>query len=179
MASLAEKIAAKKAAEAMLAAGIAKHEADHVKAVEIAAIGAETKVATAASEAVAVKTEPVKEENVIVLATAIAEVPKQSVPTVVEDNPATNDILPRIRELQELSGEDLTNAMKNLKAALMQNPAAVEVLLPEDIGEMVTALRRMTGQTIAVATEKKEKGVKKEKARVLTADELAAAFDEL
>lgn len=171
MATLAEKIAAKKAAEAAAKEAVGVAVASVVAEVKesLAAIGAPIEEAIKA-EAPSAEVIPLQ-----TIATAIAEAPKQSVPTPQEDR-SNNDLLSRIDELEKLSGEDLTNAMKELKAALMKNPAAVEVMLPEDIGCMVTALRRMTGQEIVAATEKKGK---KEKPKALSAEDLAAAFDEL
>jgi hypothetical protein len=51
-------------------------------------------------------------------------------------------------------------------------------MLPEDIGAMVTALRRITGQSIAEATAEKKTGTKK-KSKVLTAEEMEEAFNDL
>lgn len=96
----------------------------------------------------------------------------------MEVNQAAADIIPRIRELDKLAGESLEDEMKLLKGALLTNPGAVELMLPEDIGMMVTALRKVTGQSIAEATAEKKPGAKK-KSKVLTAEEMAAAFDEL
>jgi len=45
-------------------------------------------------------------------------------------------------------GENLKNAMRDLKVALKQNPEACAAMLDEDIGLCVSALRRMTGQQI-------------------------------
>lgn len=87
----------------------------------------------------------------------------------------TADIIHRIRTLSALSQEDIKSAMDSLKIALLQNPAAVAIMLPEDIGEMVKALRQITGQAIAESSKPKEKKSKK----TLTPEELAAAFEEL
>lgn len=88
---------------------------------------------------------------------------------------AVSDIKERILQLSALAEDDLTNAMTELKAALKENPSAVEILLPEDIGEMVKALRKITGE--ALATAAKPKG--KPKAKKLTEEELNAALDDL
>lgn len=96
----------------------------------------------------------------------------------MEISQAATDILPRIKELQNLSGEDLESEMQILKKAILENPSAAMLMLPEDIGCMVVALRRMTGQSIAEATAEKKTGTKKAK-KALTAEEMAAAFDEL
>ncbi len=97
----------------------------------------------------------------------------------MEVSQAASDIIPRIKELERLSGEDLENEMNLLKGALLCNPDATALMLPPDIGMMVIALRRMTGQSIAEATAEKKTGTKKTKSKQLTAEEMAAAFDEL
>lgn len=90
---------------------------------------------------------------------------------------AAHDIKERIVQLCSLSDDDLRPAMTDLKAALMENPDAVALMLPQDIGEMVKALRRITGEALAIASAPKAKGKPKQKA--LTAEELNAALDEL
>jgi hypothetical protein len=92
---------------------------------------------------------------------------------------ALADMLPRIQELKDLSGEPLEGAMKDLKGALLANPAAAAIMLPEDIGEMVAALRRMTGQTIAEASKAKVTGERRKKQIPLSAEAMQAALDEL
>lgn len=89
-----------------------------------------------------------------------------------------NDILPRINDLVNLSGEALEQEMKILKKALMENPDASNLMLPEDIGKTVAALRRMTGQAQATAAAKPKKGAKEKKV-ALTAADMEAAFEEL
>lgn len=86
------------------------------------------------------------------------------------------DLRPRIDQLQDMQGDNLSGAMKDLQKALLENPSAVSLLLPEDIGKMVEALRRMTGQAIAAAATPKKKS---DKPKALTAEEMASAFDEL
>lgn len=72
------------------------------------------------------------------------------------------DIQNRITQLEALSEDDLKPAMKDLKKALMDNPDACSLMLPEDIGKMVEALRRMTGQ--ALVEEKTKTKTKKQTA---------------
>lgn len=96
----------------------------------------------------------------------------------MEVSQAAADIIPRIRELENLAGESLEQEMTLLKGALLSNPDAVALMLPTDIGLMVTALRRVTGQSIAEATAEKKTGGKK-KSKALTAQEMSDAFDEL
>ena len=66
----------------------------------------------------------------------------------------TADIIPRIRQLNSLSDAQLEVEMKLLKAALMANPEAVALMLPEDIGEMVVALRKITKEAVVAAEVK-------------------------
>lgn len=89
------------------------------------------------------------------------------------------DILPRINELASLDSEKLEGAMKDLKGALLQNPSAAELMLPEDIGAMVSALRKLTGQTIVEAAKTKKSGGTGSRKKNLTAEEMEAVFDEL
>lgn len=73
---------------------------------------------------------------------------------------ACSDIQQRIAELAALGDEDLKGAMDELKRALMDNPAACSLMLPEDIGQMVVALRRITGTALVTATKPKSKAAK-------------------
>ena len=88
-----------------------------------------------------------------------------------------SDIAARIKQLEDLSGEDLASQMRQLKKALMENPEACKLMQPEDIGLMVANLRRITGQAAVAAAAKPKKGAAKPKA--LSAEELQNAFDEL
>ena len=140
---------------------------------------AERLAARKLAEAQAAPAEEKKENAVAVtkITEAIKAAPSSALAIGSPEPKSTVDLVPRIKELADLSGEDLTDAMKELKKALMHNPDAVALMLPEDIGDMVTALRRMTGESIVAATTKKPAG--KAKAKVLTAEEMAAAFEEL
>lgn len=61
----------------------------------------------------------------------------------------------RIWKLQtESGGESLKDAMKHLQIALLENPTAVSYFLPEDYGEMVTHIRKLTGNAVAQALAK-------------------------
>jgi hypothetical protein len=136
-------------------------------------------LAEKAAQSTPVATEAKKETNVTHIAEAISSASSTSLQQTDSEIPKSDssiEILAKIRELKELSGEDLGNAMLDLKKALMANPDACAVMLPEDIGEMVSNLRRLTGQTIAEAVVKKEK---KPKAKALTKEEMEQAFDEL
>jgi len=57
-------------------------------------------------------------------------------------------------------GESLRNAMDDLKRALKVNPAACAALLPEDIGQMVDALMKVTGKELLEDMAKKKNGTK-------------------
>lgn len=90
------------------------------------------------------------------------------------------DIKAKIELLSAMAEADLPGAMKELKASLLQNPQACYLMLPQDIGQMVIALRSMRQEAAVEATATKEKGPKKVKAsKNLTAEEIAAAFDSL
>ncbi len=56
------------------------------------------------------------------------------------------------------NGEKLKSAMDRLKIALLENPDAVALMAPEDIGEAVRNLRRLTGQLIANESVNKKTG---------------------
>ena len=85
------------------------------------------------------------------------------------------DIRLKITELVDLDDEDLKDAMQDLKKALLDNPDAVALMLPVDIGEMVKALRRITGEAILSATKKPAKKASKK----FTAEEMQNILDEL
>ena len=90
-----------------------------------------------------------------------------------------SEISLRIKQLEDLSGDDLKNEMMNLKKALLENPQACMLLLPDEIGSMVSALRKVTGIAIATASAKTKKtGEKKPAAKKMTAEELAAALED-
>ena len=90
-----------------------------------------------------------------------------------------SEISARIQQLEELSGDDLKNEMMNLKKALLENPQACMLLLPDEIGAMVSSLRKITGIAIATASAKTKKaGEKKASSKKMTAAELAAALED-
>jgi hypothetical protein len=110
-----------------------------------------------------------------------------SVATTTE-NPSTDpavaqayaDIEQRIQNLENASETELEGQMKALKKALMDNPAATELMLDTDIGKMVIALRRLTKEAIVEAEKEKKPGRKpKEKAMPIDADAIAKVFAEL
>lgn len=145
-------------------------------------------LASAKQQAPVEETKPSLVTSVTVLAAAA----KQEESNVVIDQPgnaveplvdmgvqqAYADVLPRIDALAALSGEALDKEMGILKRALIENPDACSLMLPKDIGKMVEALRRITGQALSDAVAK-PKGGKKQKQLALTAEDMEKAFDEL
>lgn len=63
---------------------------------------------------------------------------------------------------QTESGQPLNNAMADLKKALLANPAACSLLLPEDVGAMVAKLRQITDKEILEANMPKKKDSKQQ-----------------
>lgn len=104
------------------------------------------------------------------------------IPEDEADAQAYVDIKTKIAQLEDMMDDDLRNGMAQLKQALKKNPNAAMLMLDSDIGKMVIALRRMTHTEIEIAKEPKKRGRKTEpkaKAVQLTADQIAAAFEEL
>ena len=88
------------------------------------------------------------------------------------------DISAKIEALNTLSGENLKGEMQALRRTLLANPAACLLLKDEDIGELVTSLRRMTGIALSAASASKaEKRAPKERVKKLTQEELQAALN--
>ena len=61
----------------------------------------------------------------------------------------------RISQLNELSGVPLEMEMDALKEVLLQNENILLLLLPEDIGEIVAALEKLTTELSPVKEVKK------------------------
>lgn len=72
-----------------------------------------------------------------------------------ETEQLAHEIQARIQQLSDLSGTSLKNEMDDLKLCLLKNPAACELLLPEDIGMAVAAIKKLLGHAIATATAEK------------------------
>ena len=89
-----------------------------------------------------------------------------------------SEIQTRISMLSDMSEADLKTEMQSLKAAILANPAACALLLPQDIGQMVAALRRITGFAIQQATTKPKKEKATKAKTQLTAEQLAAALED-
>lgn len=99
----------------------------------------------------------------------------------IVDQQAYRDIKAKLDLLEDMSEVNLKDAMSDLKKSLLKNPQACYLILPQEVGQMVIALRRMKNEDVVTAEKvKKEPGAKKAKAsKALTADEIATAFDEL
>ena len=94
---------------------------------------------------------------------------------------AASEISQRISQLEALSEDSLKNEMIELKKAILENPSACLLLKEEDIGQMVTSLRKITGLAIQKAADKTRKPKAEgaaPKAKKLTAAELAAALED-
>ena len=90
-----------------------------------------------------------------------------------------SEISQRIKTLEGMSGDDLKNEMMDLKKALLENPQACMLLLPEEIGSLVSSLRKITGIAIATASAKTKKAPgEKKAAKKMTPEELAAALED-
>lgn len=195
MATLAERLRAKRAAAAQETAveETPKQEPDAPQAVEMLAA-----VEEQAAEPVATVDKPMSfaekmrlRKGEIQTAQA-APAPKPAPaevkidPSRIPDDPETAqafvDICTKVHSLSSLFDDDLSNAMSELKAALKKNPAATELMLDEDVGLMVSALRRMNHIAVVAAEKPKKAGAKsKPKAAdvQLTKEELEKLFDEL
>ena len=89
-----------------------------------------------------------------------------------------SEIQQRISQLTTFDGISLKEEMDSLRKVLIVNPAACELLLPEDIGLAVQALKRLVGKEIASTLA--SKGEKKPKAsKSMTAAELKKALAEV
>ena len=90
-----------------------------------------------------------------------------------------SEISQRIKTLEAMSGDSLKDEMVDLKKALLENPQACMLLLPEEIGSLVSSLRKITGIAIATASAKTSKKKEpKASAKKMTPEELAAALDD-
>lgn len=114
----------------------------------------------------------------------MAQEPEQDVGlSVATETPLTAEqIKAMIAQLSVTEdGEPLRGAMDDLKKALKANPAACATLLPEEIGAMVSVLKKITGRDIEEAASGKKKGQKKEKIDInnLTAEQQQEILDDL
>lgn len=108
------------------------------------------------------------------------EIDPERIPADPDEAQSFVDIVTKINDLKSLMEDDLKEGMSALKAAIKKNPSAADLLLDEELGLMVVALRRMRGITITEATKETKPGRKpKAKEVALSADELEAAWKEL
>lgn len=171
-------------AEKML---LKKQQASHTEVAQVTLSTAPATTASTTSTNSANSTEPspapMPAELVIKVVAAVAEEDEHS--EAIEkaspaDQQAYADIKAKLALLSDMSDEHLKSAMTDLKKALLQNPQACYLMLPQDIGQMVIALRTMKNEAVVEATkEPKAKAAKAKASKPLTADEIAAAFDEL
>lgn len=208
--SLADILAKKKAAAAAAAEGDKAVNATPVAAVEAPVVVAEAKkeeapapaakpltfaekMALKKQQAAAPKEESTAQAVEVPALAALSSITERitKTPSAPKDIPIVTDdadlqqkyadIRIKIDDLENRMGEDLKTAMTTLKKALMANPAACEIMLDEDIGEMVKALRRMTMQDV-IETKETGGGKKKPKAKTmadLTPEMLAQGLAEL
>ena len=94
-----------------------------------------------------------------------------------EPKVAAEEISARIAQLLSFNEVDLKDEMRELKSAIMENPAACAFLKEEDIGLLVSSLRKITHVDITEASTPKPRA-KKPKTVQLTAEELAKALDD-
>lgn len=176
--SFAERIALKKAQAAMAPAPA---EAPVKEESPIAALASTPPAAANLSFADKIRAQ----KEAVAAAQKSAPVPRPEIdPSRIPANPeeAQNfvDIVNKINELQNLMEDDLQGGMSALKDALKKNPAAADLLLDEEVGAMVIALRRMRGIVVAEASKEKTKGRKpKAKEVSLSKEELDKAWSEL
>ena len=82
---------------------------------------------------------------------AASKLPTQeSVAVTGEDSVVVEQIRQRIADLQNMEHGQIKDAMKTLQGMLIANPSACSLMLPEDAGLLVRALRKMTGNTQAI-----------------------------
>lgn len=90
------------------------------------------------------------------------------------DAQTASEISLRIASLENLLGDELKYEMQSLKKSLIENPSACLLLQPEDVGLLVSNLRKITGQAMASASKEK---ATKAKSKKLTAQELNDALN--
>lgn len=87
---------------------------------------------------------------------------------------ALDNIRQKIHDIQEMNGGELNGAMTTLREMLRANPAACSLMLPEDMGLMVRALRKMTNNTQALAMGAAKTSKKPGKEKELSVEEVLA-----
>jgi len=108
------------------------------------------------------------------------EIDSERIPADPDEAQSFVDIVTKINDLKSLMEDDLKEGMSALKAAIKKNPSAADLLLDEELGLMVVALRRIRGITITEATKEKKPGRKPKATEVaMSAEQLEAAWAEL
>lgn len=115
--------------------------------------------------------------DVIKLSNQVALADKAS--EAIEEGSSTEEIKSRIDRLASLSGLDLKLAMDGLKSLILANPSACTQLLPEDVGDMVSALRKMTSNEKAAVMAAPKRASKKAAPAILAPDDLDALLGDL
>jgi len=87
---------------------------------------------------------------------------------------ALDNIRQKIHDIQEMNGGELSGAMTTLREMLRANPAACSLMLPEDMGLMVRALRKMTNNTQALSMGAAKTSKKPGKEKELSVEEVLA-----
>ena len=85
----------------------------------------------------------------------------------------------RIQEIQLFEGVSLRNEMVELKKLIKASPDACLYLMPEELGLMVRALRKMTDNKVAMDMGATKARASTKKDTKMSAEELAAALDDL
>ena len=119
---------------------------------------------------VVISSDVIKLSNQVALASKASE--------TIEEGSSTEEIKSRIDRLASLSGLDLKLAMDGLKSLILANPSACTQLLPEDVGDMVSALRKMTSNekaTVMAAPKRASKAAPS----ILAPDDLDALLGDL
>ncbi len=119
---------------------------------------------------VVISSDVIKLSNQVALASKASE--------AIEEGSSTEEIKSRIDRLASLSELDLKLAMDGLKSLILANPSACTQLLPEDVGAMVSALRKMTSNEKAAVMAAPKRASKAAPA-ILAPDDLDALLGDL
>lgn len=91
-----------------------------------------------------------------------------------------SEVAQRIAQLDSMHDVELRGEMAALKKAILENPQAATLLMDEDVGKLVAAFRRITGQAISKAAAAKEtKAAKKAAPKTLSMEELNKRLKEV
>lgn len=118
--------------------------------------------------------------DVIKLANVSVSQTVQAVDEETASSITVETIRARIEGLSVLDGFDLKTAMDGLRGLILANPSACALLLPEEVGDMVGALRKMTNNSkaaILATPTRKSAAKKKPEDDIPTGAELEALLD--